>query len=43
MAVKWISSEEQIADGFTKPLGRLKHEAFVRMLKMEKIEVVEGY
>ena len=32
--VRWISTNEQVADGFTKPLDRFKHERFVQQLNM---------
>jgi len=30
-----VSTENQVADGFTKPLGRIKHERFVEMLGLK--------
>jgi hypothetical protein len=32
VAVKWIATAEQVADGLTKPLDRLKFEAFTHQL-----------
>ena len=36
--IKWVSTTEMQADGFTKALPRQKHEAFVRHLRMVNID-----
>ena len=35
--VEWIRTEDMKADGFTKPLPRLKHDAFVRQLNLQVV------
>jgi hypothetical protein len=38
--LKWIATDEQIADIFTKPLGKIKFLKFRELLGLKKINLV---
>ena len=37
--IRWIPTSQMPADGFTKPLPRQRHEAFIRMLNLRDIHM----
>lgn len=36
LVTQWVSTDDQIADGLTKPLTRAKHEKMMKMLRMQE-------
>lgn len=40
LRIEWISTNEMEADGFTKPLPRLKHESFIKQLGLVDISAL---
>ena len=37
LQIEWLNTSEMPADGLTKPLTRVKHEAFIRQIGMEPV------
>jgi len=37
LQIEWLNTSEMPADGLTKPLTRVKHEAFIRQIGMERV------